>query len=247
MRQYEEFDDYLYVRPDLRDEGLYEKQMQAIEEFIQPPGKLLDVGSGGGMLLQTARQKGWNVEGVELSKFFVTYCRNELGFKIYEGDVLSAKFPDNTFDVIVMSHLVEHLSYPQAEIAEAWRIITRGGIIVIECPNFNCPFRYLLRTKWWFLLNPGHINHFNKRSLVGLLERNGFQIVKSYYPSKSYSLELLFDRFRILYSHSGGRMLTRLVRGTFWSKLKIKFQLLDTLAVFARKPRQADDSRMAQR
>lgn len=232
LEQYVELADPLYMRPELRARRTYESLLSEIEELKPGRGRLLDVGSAGCQLLATAVERGWDVEGVEISRAFVAYSRERFSFPIHEGELKTAELPAASFDVVVMSHVIEHLTQPAAELAEVWRVLRPGGLLVVECPDFNCPFRILLRSRWWFFV-PGHVNHFTHRSLAALLRSLGFEVRKRGHPPSEYSLALLAERFGRLYARRCGSLMQRAVGDGQLGQRTVRLQLFDVLRLFA--------------
>lgn len=235
LEQYIDLDDPLYMRPELRARRTYESLLSEIEELKPGRGRLLDVGAAGCQLLATAAERGWDVEGVEISRAFVAYSRERFSFPIHEGELRTAGLPAESFDVVVMSHVIEHLAQPAADLAEASRVLRPGGLLVVECPDFNCPFRILLRSRWWFFV-PGHVNHFTHRSLAALLRSLGFEVRKQSHPSSEYSLALLAERLGRLYARRCGNLMQRAVGDGPLAQRTVRLQLFDVLRLFAFKP-----------
>jgi len=238
LEQYVHLDDPLYMRPELRARRSYESLLSEIEELQPGRGRLLDVGSAGCQLLATAAERGWEVEGVEISRAFVAYSRARFPFPVHEGELRTARLPAASFDVVVISHLIEHLAQPAADLAEVSRLLRPGGLVVVECPDFNCPFRILLRSRWWFFV-PGHVNHFTYRSLAALLRPLGFEVRKRSHPPSEYSLALLAERFGRLYARRWGSTLQRAVGEGEFGQRTLRLQLFDVLRLFAFKTQAA--------
>ncbi|WP_295296213.1 class I SAM-dependent methyltransferase [uncultured Brachyspira sp.] len=91
-------------------------------------GKLLDVGCGLGYLLEVANEMGFDSYGVELSKNGSDMAKKKFGEdKIYNGTVETCKWK-NTFDVITMNDLFEHIDNPVETLEKSKELLTsRGG------------------------------------------------------------------------------------------------------------------------
>jgi len=77
-------------------------------------GRLLDIGCSAGFFLYEARNKGWDVYGVEPSEWASGYAKEKLGLdKVFRGVFRDAGYPDNYFDAIVLNDTIEHLSDPK--------------------------------------------------------------------------------------------------------------------------------------
>lgn len=148
--------------------------------------KLLDVGCGSGYFLKRARERGWNVLGVEPSLQGAASVRS-LGI-----DVLNSFFDDDaveliesnfgTFDAIHLSEVLEHVPNPGDILRRVWKLINSGGIICCVVPNDYSPIQKVLRDellfKPYWLSPPHHINYFTFDSLEGLMKRCGFDVIE---------------------------------------------------------------------
>ena len=150
-------------------------------------GKFLEIGCAGGAFLNAAQRIGYEVQGVEFSEEAAQFARQKFSLNVVAGDVGSARFPDEAFDVIYMGDVMEHLPNPLATLREINRIIAREGLLVLECPTqTNALFSRLgfviysaLDKKVTVQLPPYHLFEFRRKSLTSLLHRCGFKIVRS--------------------------------------------------------------------
>ncbi len=97
-------------------------------------GRLLDVGCGNGAFLLRAREMGWQVAGCEPDPKAATTCR-ELGLHVYAGDAFNAKLECGSFDVITLSHVIEHVQDPAALLARIQSLLRPGGLVWLALPN----------------------------------------------------------------------------------------------------------------
>jgi SAM-dependent methyltransferase len=145
-------------------------------ERLRAPGRLLDIGCGGGHLLRAAAQRGWQVFGAETGTAAVTALRREFGReRIWPADAgvrdLTADL--NSFDAIVLRHVLEHVRDPGAMLRRARELLARGGILLCEVPDVNA-LRIRLRRR--ALMGQLHLWHFSAHSLDALLARCGFGV-----------------------------------------------------------------------
>jgi SAM-dependent methyltransferase len=140
-------------------------------------GKLLDVGCGHGVSAAMLAQQGWDVYGLDFSQVAAGHARALLGGdRVHVGDLYSAKYPDRLFDVVLMSHSLEHLYHPKRVLAEVRRILKDQGVLMVAVPN-AASWEASLCGRWWGPWDPPrHLYHFTRESLTRLLRQTGFSV-----------------------------------------------------------------------
>ncbi len=156
----------------LRDEVL--KVMKLTERHS---GKVLDIGCGTGDRLEVFRKMGFEVFGVETSDF-ADYAKENLKLNVVKGDIFSAHFPDNFFNMITLYHVLEHTHNPTWVLEEIYRILEEGGFLVIQVPINDCLQFKLFKERWTVFDVPRHLYYFRVTTLRTLLEKVGFKILK---------------------------------------------------------------------
>jgi 2-polyprenyl-3-methyl-5-hydroxy-6-metoxy-1,4-benzoquinol methylase len=141
------------------------------------PGKLLDVGCGNGQFLATMQELGWEVTGVEPDGEAAKVALERFGLSVHEGALEEVAFPDDTFDAITMSHVVEHLPDPISTISECRRLLKKGGRLVMTTPNIESLGHRLYREAWRGLEVPRHLFLFSPTTLRACVERSGLQVL----------------------------------------------------------------------
>jgi len=141
-------------------------------------GRILDVGCFTGKFLSAAKEAGWQVSGLEISKEAVQRAtRDQLGLDIRQDTLLRTDFETETFDVVTMFDVVEHFQKPLPNLKKAAQLLRPKGLLYIETPNFNSISCYFLG-KNWNVFFPWHFYYFNARTIRHTLERTGFRVMK---------------------------------------------------------------------
>ena len=134
---------------------------------------VLDIGCATGALLASLRDCGWRVTGVEISPG-AEYARKERGLDVRNIPLEEIKFPNESFNVILASHLVEHLNDPRSFFTEVHRILKKDGFIFITTPNIS-GFQALMFGGHWRSAIFDHLYLFSKRTLLKMLKTCGFK------------------------------------------------------------------------
>lgn len=153
-----------------------EIRLKRIQRFA-PAGRLLDIGAGTGMFLKTAKEYGFDAEGLEMAESAAAFGRTTWGLRIHHGNLRETSFPVEAFDVVTLGHVFEHLDDPRAALTQLASLLTRGGLLVIAVPNFSSVQARLFRARWFHLDVPRHLFHYSPASLTTLVKQAGFDVV----------------------------------------------------------------------
>jgi ubiquinone/menaquinone biosynthesis C-methylase UbiE len=138
--------------------------------------RILDIGCGRGNELQDLIKHGWECYGTEHSISDLNHL-SEKGILIYNDDNLhNCKFVNNKFNIITLWHALEHLASPNDQLIEIHRILKKGGLLIIEVPNFDSLQAKLNRSKWIYTETPRHLYHYTIKSITKLVNDNSFEI-----------------------------------------------------------------------
>lgn len=134
-------------------------------------GRLLDFGAGAGHFARVQEERGWEVYAVD------PYSGKATSGDVCEqdGDRIKLKFPNHYFDVVTLWYVIEHLRDPALAIAEFYRILKPGGILVLAQQDFASVQARLFGTRWLILDPPRHIWQFKEHNLLKLVARYNFK------------------------------------------------------------------------
>ena len=142
----------------------------------------LDFGCGGGEYLEVVRKlhPSWNLYGLDNN---ATACDNatKRGFRVFCGDAFAVNLPQNFFDVVNMSHVIEHLHNPKGTVREINQMLKSGGALIISTPNFDSLAARIFRSFWFTTDSPRHLFLFTTKTLFRMLREAGFGIKKIEY------------------------------------------------------------------
>ncbi|PIU85416.1 MAG: hypothetical protein COS67_07970, partial [Deltaproteobacteria bacterium CG06_land_8_20_14_3_00_44_19] len=83
------------------------RRLQIMEKYSGKKGKLLEIGIGTGLFLNHARSEGWEVYGLDISRWACEKAREKFGLDVICGSLEGSTFPENCFDAVHMNHVLE--------------------------------------------------------------------------------------------------------------------------------------------
>jgi SAM-dependent methyltransferase len=153
------------------------KRLRALTA-LQPRGRLLDVGCATGAFIAFAREQGWDVHGVELADTAASFCRNVLHLPVVTGDLLQTDYPAESFDVITLWTVLEHLHDPLATLHEIRRILQPSGLLALALPNVESLDAQFFGPAWAGYDVPRHLYIMPNVTLERMLAQAGFSVVR---------------------------------------------------------------------
>ena len=148
--------------------------MRIINRLQKKKGRMLDIACSTGMLLDIGRKEGWKVEGIELSQWAVDLARKR-GHKVQTKKLEDMHFKENSFDLITMFGIIEHVPDPLAFLGEVKRIIAPDGLVVITIPIGNA-FKEKVMKKDYYCLQ--HLTYYTPQTFRMALLKAGFDIIR---------------------------------------------------------------------
>lgn len=150
-----------------------QQKVKLIGKFSQK-GQLLDIGAGTGDFLVAAKNDGWQTLGIEPNKNAKTLAENKGVNFADQLEVIS----DDSFDVITMWHVLEHVPNLEYQLKQLKRICKPGGIVIIAVPNYKSFDAQYYKEFWAAYDVPRHLWHFSKNGIQKLFAQQNFQLVK---------------------------------------------------------------------
>ena len=173
-----------------------------------PQGKVLDIGCGVGDFLQIMETQGWDTMGIEPSEEAKAIATKRLNNKVLNPEEID-QLKDQSFDLITMWHVLEHVDNLKEEIQHIERLLKSKGRLVLALPNFKSYDAQFYNTQWAAYDVPRHLNHFCKESIVKIFRNSELKLIDTdklkwdaYYISymsemyKRHSMPLLRGAYR---------------------------------------------------
>lgn len=150
---------YAYCRPYLKDKK-----------------ELLEIGSGGGQAIYWFEQEGFRVSGIEPDPRNVELINKKLKTGKCQSGYAEEIEIIGSYDVVWMSHVLEHMVKPDLFLKKIKSNLKNDGVFFIEVPN--CENKDILDNT---LASQPHTYHFTRQSLINVIEKSGYKIIRSDY------------------------------------------------------------------
>ncbi len=155
------------------DNYVWQARLQNIRRFIAPPADLLDIGCAFGGFIEAAQAFGYRSQGLDISNYAVDYAHSQGLKTIHQGSLETSNFPNQSFDIISLIEVMEHLPDPCKTLEALSRIIRPGGLVLLQTANFLGWQARLQKNKYHYYL-PGHLFYYSTKNLRLLFRRYGF-------------------------------------------------------------------------
>ena len=165
-----------YAEDTFKEHALFNTTLLEISK--PEKGTLLEIGSGTGEFLYTARSAGWDVTGIEPSLQSCTYAKQKYGLDLIQGVWNKDQFePGKKFDVIVFWHVLEHIANPITFLEELIEILEPNGLIVFSIPNKDSYTNEIKGSHSPLFTEIDHLYHYSKKSLPVLLNKVSLNVL----------------------------------------------------------------------
>lgn len=157
---------YVEGKPLSREKLLINNLLKTLE--IKSSGKMLDLGTGQGHLVETAAEilSDWEIYGYDVSDKNKHEVLDRGAQDFFTGNLESI---DISFDLIILNHVLEHVFEPRELLRKITNILAPEGYVVIVVPSYE-----KAQSDFYFL---EHVAHYSKTTLNQLLSQNGFYCI----------------------------------------------------------------------
>ncbi|MQP51573.1 MULTISPECIES: class I SAM-dependent methyltransferase [unclassified Flavobacterium] len=203
LGSYYEFEDYISHTDGKRTafEKMYHfikrkairDKVSLINSYQPLKGRILDIGAGTGDFLLECKNQNWEILGIEPNDKAKGVA---VGKGIKFGDTIE-KLESNSFDVITMWHVLEHVPDVEHHVAELKRLLKPSGTIIIAVPNFKSYDANHYGAFWAAYDVPRHLWHFSKTAIEKLFDNQNMNLedVKPMWFDSFY-VSLLSEKYK---------------------------------------------------
>jgi len=155
----------------LADAGFYRLERELMRHKEKAP-RVLDIGCATGAMPAFLKERGWQAAGIEISPA-AAYARNVRGLDVLSTSLENSSLPGDSFDLVLASHVIEHLNNPRQFVSEVWRILRPGAFLFLTTPNIN-GFQARLFGGQWRSVIFDHLYLFSVQTIKAMLKAGGF-------------------------------------------------------------------------
>jgi len=234
-----------HLRRDSKIISRWFARFKLIEFAYGRKGKILDMGCAFGDFLKIAKDNDWDTYGIEISSFPCESLVENFGKEHISRLPIDKgfDFEKSSFDVVTMTEVIEHLRDHDKAIKNAYSLLKEGGMFVVQTSDITSGKARRLCSSWKYILPPGHLYYFSKKTLRTLLEKNGFEIVKFFQGGETGSIKILkklgLVKKETLKMNGFARALYRIILSAY--KVASKLIGYDCMTFYATKQSNASD------
>ncbi len=149
--------------------------IEAIPDYV-PDGALLEIGSSYGKFLHGMKSMGWKVQGIEMSSEAAAACKKVFDIDLLCQDMDSVSFGENSFDVVVMRMVLEHVFSPAEALKKISKWLKPAGKLILVLPDISGAEARLFKGFFYGLHLPNHLYHFSPNTISKYLVKYGFTL-----------------------------------------------------------------------
>ncbi len=148
------------------------ERLKRLGQFAPKGLRLLDVGSGSGEFVYLAMRAGYQAEGLEPHTGYSDYTRRTFGVPITTAVLEQADIKDESYDIITLHHVLEHLQFPLTSLSYLNRWLKPDGYIMVDVPDIETTHHSPTNR-----FHYAHIYNFNHDTLKAMLSKAGFEVI----------------------------------------------------------------------
>jgi 2-polyprenyl-3-methyl-5-hydroxy-6-metoxy-1,4-benzoquinol methylase len=165
-----------YLSEESARRRLFEWVLGRVSGYALSGNRLLEVGANVGVLLDIARERGWDARGIEPSRWAVELGRSRFAVHLEQGTVETLAAEPASADAVVMLDVLEHVVDPVAALRRLRIVVQDEGVLALSTVNVVSIHARLRRHAWPWFIRP-HLHYFTPETLDATLAAAGFDLV----------------------------------------------------------------------
>ena len=225
--------DTVYIDQIKSKKKYFQLVISKIEEYLTKESNVLEIGSYYGVLGSLLKPRVKEYNGIELSKHGANFSKKNFNLKIYNDKFENYIKFKNSIDVIIMSHVIEHLRNPFQIIELIEQKMNLKSTLIFSTYNMDSLIARILGYNYHWIM-PMHLYYFSRKTLKKILQDNNLKIIKIKQDVHIVSLKYFFLKLSALVPLIGSLFLF-LSKIKIFGKFNIKINLGDLDIYFVKK------------
>ena len=209
--------------------------LRKVKPYVNTNAKMLDAGCAMGFMVELARSYGYTAYGFDPSSYALSRATSTMKQYLSQATIETASYPKNSFDVITLTDIIEHVQDPIASMRKLRRFLKKNGLIVIATGDTQSVAAKLLGKHWTFYIPPQHLFFLSKDNLTTMLNQTGFAPVTWFRVGKWLSLDYILHLAQSAGDFWWARYIHRVAKWLNIGKMPMYLPMQDNIVVIARK------------
>ena len=231
--EYENAVDPVYLEHIRARQTTFQKNLSQVRKHLRSVDRILEIGSYCGAFLKVARDAGFDIVGVEPSRWAARASRGITSAPVVTGTVDDLPASLRSFDVVVAWDVLEHFANPVAELRKINELLPDGGTLLFSTLMIDNWFPRLAGKHWPWLMDM-HLFYFTEATIRQVLRETGFELVDEGKYTHVVTLEYLLSKLATL-GLPGAGALARAASDSRLGRAEIPFRFGDIKLFVARK------------
>ena len=168
---------------------------------------ILEIGSADGTFLSLFKKNGWHIKGIELNDYMIKKAREKYNIVLEKIHILDVDPEESSFDVISLSHVLEHMPDPVTILTHCKKLLKPSGLIFIELP-YSPLSGDTTQEKLSEYLDTTHLFNFRPKSMTKLITKSRLELI---------SIDRFFYTFPVVFKKSSEFVGKTLMTGQLYS------------------------------
>jgi dolichol-phosphate mannosyltransferase len=233
VRAYEDAVDEVYLEHIRARETTFRRNLAAVQKYLEPTNRILEIGSYCGAFLKVAREAGLDIVGVEPSRWAANASKSITTARVFTGTVDDLPSDHRVFDAIVAWDVLEHFADPVKELRKINALLPDGGLFLFSTLLIDNWFPRLAGSHWPWLMDM-HLFYFTEATIRQVLRETGFEVIDDGKYCHVVTFEYLLSKLGTL-GLPGASALARALESSAVGRVEIPFRFGDIKLYVCRK------------
>jgi dolichol-phosphate mannosyltransferase len=189
--------DAVYLEHILARQTTFRRNLEQVRKHLRSVDRILEIGSYCGAFLKVARDAGFDVTGVEPSRWAAAESRGITTAPVITGTVDDLPTNQRAFDVVVAWDVLEHFANPVEELRKINELLPDGGTLLFSTLMIDNWFPRLAGEHWPWLMDM-HLFYFTESTIRQVLRETGFELVDEGKYTHVVTLQYLLSKLGTL-------------------------------------------------